>query len=393
MKKGYKILSVALSICLFCMCFIGCNLTTTVSASEDLSYVSMRINPEIELVVDKDSKVVSVNAINEDGETVLCELDLVGMTVEEAGEAFTDMAAELGFIDVDSDETTVYIMGNGEDEELVNNIEEKLTERINGYFDNKGIFGKVSRESLKEYEDLAHEWNVSERDARMVSRILELYPEMTEEEVLALSIEERIKLIKDNSVKNGLTAGLLGKYNSDVQVVKEEFANMFELRKELKKLELQLEDETLSEEELALVREEYEAKKDEYDALKEQYEATIKELKEEKLEKIEEEKEQIKEEARQRREENAEKIRDHENDFNEKREEIENSIREWRDKYEANKEFGKEINDRPDEKFGKETNDVPDENVGDEIDETVGDEIDETVGDETDEKVGEEVSE
>lgn len=376
MKKSYKILSIALSICLFCMCFIGCNLTTTVSASEDLSYVSMRINPEIELVVDKDEKVVSVNAINEDGETVLCELDLVGMTVEEAGEAFTDMAAELGFIDVDSEETTVYIMGSGENEELVNSIEEKLTEKINGYFDKKGIFGKVSHESLKEYEELAQEWAISARDARMVSRILELYPEMTEEEVLALSIEERIELIKDNSVKNGLTASLLGKYNSEVQVVKEEFTNMFELRKEIKELELQLEDETLSEEELALIREEYEAKKAEYDALKEQYEASIKELKEEKLEKIEKEKEQIKEEARQRREENAEKLRDHENDFNQKREEIENRIREWRDKYEANKE----INGKPDEEFGKETNDVPDENVGDGIDEIVSDETDEQVG-------------
>ncbi|MGM9665332.1 MAG: hypothetical protein ACI3XX_02195, partial [Eubacteriales bacterium] len=355
------------------------------------------INPEIELVVDKDEKVVSVNAINEDGETVLCELDLVGMTVEEAGEAFTDMAAELGFIDVDSEETTVYIMGNGENEELVNSIEEKLTEKINGYFDKKGIFGKVSRESLKEYEELAREWAISERDARMVSRILELYPEMTEEEVLALSLEERIELIKDNSVKNGLPASLLGKYNSEVQVVKEEFTNMFELRKEIKELELQLEDQTLSEEELALIREEYEAKKAEYDALKEQYEASIKELKEEKLEKIEKEKEQIKEEARQRREENAEKLRDHENDFNQKREEIENSIREWRDKYEANKE----INGRPDREFGKETNDVPDENVGDGTEEVVGDgteevvgdETNETVGGETDENVGEEVSE
>ena len=125
MKKIYKILSVLLCLVVLTASLIGCqgnegnNETASTASADELSYVSMRINPEIELVVDADNKVVAVNAINEDGETVLAELSLVGLTVEEAGEAFTAMATELGFIDVDALESHVYILVDGENDEKV----------------------------------------------------------------------------------------------------------------------------------------------------------------------------------------------------------------------------------------------------------------------------------
>ena len=139
MKKLCKLLSVLLCVVMACACFIGCNTDATDAKAEELSYVSMRINPEIELVVDEEGIVVAVNAINEDGETVICQLELVGMTVEEAGEAFTAMATELGFIDLNAEQATVYILTEGENDEFVKEIEEKITEKINGFFDKKGV--------------------------------------------------------------------------------------------------------------------------------------------------------------------------------------------------------------------------------------------------------------
>ncbi|MBR2614932.1 MAG: hypothetical protein IKC71_05000 [Clostridia bacterium] len=329
MKKIYKLLSMALGLTLLFSCFAGCiNNPANVSAAE-LSYVSMRINPEIELVVDKDGIVVGVNAINEDGETVLSELDLVGMTVEEAGQSFTEMATTLGFIDVDN-ENVVYILAKGKNKRFNEKIEDKITEKINDFFDRKGIFGKVSLEEIEKFETLATEWNVSVEEAIVINRVLELYPEMTVEEVTALSFREKLDLIKDNSSKNDITVDLRKEYKEKVEELKEKYANMFALRKELEELELKLADTTLSEDDLLALQAEYDAKKAEYLELKEAYHNEIKELKETYREKVKDAKEQIKEKAHARRNHFSEKLEKHDHEFEKQKEERQREIKEWR---------------------------------------------------------------
>jgi len=330
MKKIYKFISTVLCLALLCTYLIACKQDTTTANADEYSYVSMRINPEIELVVDSEGKVVAVNAINEDGETVLTQLNLIGMTAEEAGEAFTSVATELGFIDVNTEEATVYILAEGKNDDFVKGLEEKLTKRINGFFDKKGIFGKVSPEELEEFEALATEWNVSVKDARMIDRILQLYPEMTVEEILALDFEERIKLIKDDMVKNNLPAHLREEYKEAVDAIKEEYAELFELAKELKKIEKELKNIDLTEEALTLIQEQYNTVKAEFEALKEQFDAAIEELKVEKREKAKDVKKEIEDQAQKRRDEFAGKLQEHEQKFQEQKEEIEKRIHEWR---------------------------------------------------------------
>lgn len=334
MKKLYKIVSLLIGCCMLLACFSSCFLFPTTTANADeLSYISMRINPEIELVVDKEGEVVAVNAINEDGETVLAELDLIGMTAEEAGEAFTAAATELGFIDVDTEEATVYVLAEGKNEEFVKNLEEKLTEKIHGFFDKKGIFGKVAPEDLTEYEALAAEWEVSLKDAKMISRILELYPEMTVEEILELPFAERIKLIKEDSKKNGMPVQIRDEFREKVEALKEEYTKLFELGKELKDLAFKLKNKELTEEEVALLQTEYDAKKAEFDTLKAEYEAAVKALKEESCEKIEEVKNEIVEEAHKRRDEHAGKLQERDERSPKEQEDRKEQIKQWRDNH------------------------------------------------------------
>ena len=329
MNKFFKFLGIVLAFCLLCCGVFACGTTTTANA-EELSYISLRINPEIELIIGEDDRVVGVNAINEDGETVLCELDLIGLTAEEAGEAFTAAATELGFIDVDG-EATVYVLACGENEEFTKNLENKIKEKINGFFDEKGIFGKTVPEEVEEYAALAEEWGVSLKEARIVNRILELYPELTVEEVLELSNKEQMKLLKEDGEKNGLTAKERDEYGEKVRALKEEYAELFALGEELRELERTLRDKTLTEEERADLLAEYEEAKAEYDALKSAYLAAVESLKQAHREESKAHREEIKEEARERRVENEEKITKHEEKFQGNRERIENDIRDWRE--------------------------------------------------------------
>ena len=325
MKLFYKIMSVITCVCFACGFAAGCSGAVTVSADE-FSYVSMRINPEIELVVDKDGVVVAANAVNADGETVLSQLELVGLSVGDAAQAFTDAAAELGFLDVDSENATVYISAGGKDERFVKELEEKITEKVNEFFNKKGIFGKVEPEDLQEYQALADELGVSLQEARLISRILELYPELTAEEVAEKSPEEMLDLIKEYCENSGVAADLREEYKGLVDDLKAEFERLFEIERQLREVKARLADETLTEEERA-------AAQAEYDALKDEYKAAVEELKEQAKEKTRELKDEICERAEQRREEFAEKIREHEDKFNEQKEEIERRINEWRDSF------------------------------------------------------------
>lgn len=302
----------------------------TIPDAETLSYISMRINPEIELVVNQEGTVVSANAINEDGETVLCELNLVGMTVEEAGEAFTAAATELGFVDVDG-ETTVYISTDGEDETFTQELEEKLEKKIHDFFDKKGIVGRVCPEDMEQYQTMAEEWGVSPREAKLIARILELYPDKTAEEVLALTFEERMALIRDEHKNNcGMTASIHAEYREAVEELKEQYPELFTLEEQLKEIGRQLKDTELTEEERAALTEQMETLKATYKELKEQFRTEVEALREQLKEAADAERERIREEAEARRAQHEEELKKHEDEFQERKEETEERIRRFR---------------------------------------------------------------
>lgn len=66
---------------------------------EKQAYVSLDINPSVELIVDKDNKVVSVRGTNEDGQVLLYEeAGIKGESVDSAVEKITDLAVKYGYL-------------------------------------------------------------------------------------------------------------------------------------------------------------------------------------------------------------------------------------------------------------------------------------------------------
>lgn len=330
MKKTFKLLSIVFILILTTALLVGCNSNkeeeNNNNSNQELSYVSLRINPEIELLVDENGMVVTVNAVNSDGETVLYNLTLEGLTIEEAAEAFTSMSVELGFIDVDTTNASVYILVDGESVEYVKSLEEKITNKINDFFTNVGIYGQAVKEELEEFNKLAEEWHISVRDAILVERVLYLYPEMTKEEVLSLSYEEKINLIKSSS----LPANLHSEYKQKVEAIKEKYEEIFDLEEEIKEIEAKLQKtEELLETEIAVLQAELEVKKLQYEALLKAYEleiATVNTYLQEKVKLVEEE---IKNIYNTRKQEYEQKFKEHEEEIKDKIEDIKDLIDKW----------------------------------------------------------------
>ena len=230
----------------------GINNDNTAAQGEALTYIGLRINPEIELLADEAGNVVAANAVNEDGEVILSTVELEGMSVEEAGETFTQTANDLGYLTPDGEKDTVYIdvesTIDGEDARLT----EQLTARIRRYFSNKGINGKIAPETLEKYAEKATEWGVSAGHTKLIMRVLDAHPELSDQDVLQMSIKELLQLIKGENGKAKIAVGLKEEYRADIETLRSEYEKLFALREEIDALEAQLTEDLTDEEKAAI---------------------------------------------------------------------------------------------------------------------------------------------
>ncbi len=73
------------------------------SKVEGESYVSLGINPDVELIVDANNEVVSVYAVNDDAKVLLFEEEnLVGKDLEEVLQIITNLSIEYGYLEEDN---------------------------------------------------------------------------------------------------------------------------------------------------------------------------------------------------------------------------------------------------------------------------------------------------
>lgn len=103
MKKKFFSFVLAFAFILtgaMCLTACGSKNPPKESTSEQLAYVSLDINPGIELIVDKDNKVVSVRGENEDGLVLLYEeTGIKGENIDNAINKIINLAVEYGYLD------------------------------------------------------------------------------------------------------------------------------------------------------------------------------------------------------------------------------------------------------------------------------------------------------
>lgn len=128
MKK--KIISLGAMLCAGAMAFSLAACGSESDGAGDSTFVSLDINPSVELVLDGDNKVVSVYGGNEDGQVLLYnEQSLVGFDVEAAVEKITSLAVEYGYLDENNKvvETSVTSSAAGKADGLLDKINAKVT--------------------------------------------------------------------------------------------------------------------------------------------------------------------------------------------------------------------------------------------------------------------------
>ncbi len=173
---------------------VGCQ---TTAQAED-SYVTLDINPSVELIVSPKDKVIFANPLNEDAEILLVELDLIGMDLDGAIDLIIHTSIELGYISVDEDvETFVFVATINADAKIQERVQNRAKEQVNKAFENRGVLGKANDKSYrKEFVNDAQSYGVTPGFLFLAMQAVELSDELLLEDALLMTRTEVLDIVK-----------------------------------------------------------------------------------------------------------------------------------------------------------------------------------------------------
>ena len=292
--------------------FASCN--TSQEVSDDVKYMTLRINPEVGFFLNENNEVTDVVALNEDAEVLLSDLELIGKTASEVANIIVEECVEAGYIDVEATDTTVNVSIEGEKvEELITNVKDK----VNEYFKNNGIFGSAINDDLSKYEELANDNEISRGKAKLIMLAVKLNPELTVEELKEMDVEELVKLCHKDVKENNFGYKLNEELKEKFDALKNEYSERFDLEAEINKLEEELKNQELTDEEKSKIEEALKTKEEEFNKLNELFKAEMDKVKDE----LKNKKEQFKEEALNKKEEKINEFKQKFDEFKQKLEE------------------------------------------------------------------------
>ncbi|MHB8171574.1 MAG: anti-sigma-I factor RsgI family protein [Thermincolia bacterium] len=159
-----------------------------------VSYVTVDINPSIQLALDDEEKVLATRPWNEDGEKLLARVDLKGLSAEKAVESITLEAVKSGYIGKEKENTVIFTVSPGAKE--VNPVlETNLRQTAQKVLDNEKLAGKV--QTLKATEqvlEVAEKQGISPGKLVILAEMENVKAnDVTVEDIKNMSISEAIK--------------------------------------------------------------------------------------------------------------------------------------------------------------------------------------------------------
>ncbi len=187
-----------------------------------VSFITIDINPSVELALNEKNQVIEVLPLNEDADVILSGLKLIGLSIEEASEQIIKAASETGYIEDLSDNNNVIITSTSNDEKIRLYVEKKVIDKLNAYFEKKKIYALVVAKGLSdELKDEANSYEITYGKMLLVERTISLNPTLNKDDLAKMSIKDIQNIIRKH-VKNR---------HDDMKIKKEEAMEKWENQK------------------------------------------------------------------------------------------------------------------------------------------------------------------
>lgn len=196
MKKVKYVLSFLFVLTLV-FAIAGCT-DQALEVSADDTYVTLDINPSVELIVTPKEKVIYANPLNEDGELLLADLDLIGLDLEVAIDLIIEESIKLGFIDVNADETLVSVSAISQNNTYGDLIRNRVKENINNAFLKRAMMGRAEDKGFTpEFIEEAEGYGVTPGFLFLAKKAVEVSDELLLEDALLMTQEELMAIVHE----------------------------------------------------------------------------------------------------------------------------------------------------------------------------------------------------
>ncbi|MFA5603562.1 MAG: hypothetical protein WDA12_01745 [Bacilli bacterium] len=171
--------------------FLGLGYFIYVTTGKTLSYVSVSINPDIQLGLNEKGIVKEVTALNDEADVIIADLELLNKDVLEAVDLVVEATIETGYINEYSDENDVIVTAVDEREENRQKLEKRVVERVNKKLSEKKVYGLVVVNGVNdELKAEAKKYDVSNGKMLLMDRAVTVNPKLTKEELSTMSIKD-----------------------------------------------------------------------------------------------------------------------------------------------------------------------------------------------------------
>lgn len=181
--------------------------------------VYLDVNPSVELVLDKDERVMAFEALNEDAQLVMAEMELTGVTFKTALNAVIGGMYAKGYLT--SEDNSVLVSVVGADEEDPDGFLSAAAEQIKGVFGQSGMECSVITQRVAADESLqerAKAQGVSVGKLHFIDKVVQAHAELSEKDIATLlefSVRELNLLYtqgeEGGGISGGLISGVIGK--------------------------------------------------------------------------------------------------------------------------------------------------------------------------------------
>ena len=166
-------------------------------AKTPVAYVSMDINPSVELGVNAFDKVVSVEAYNEDGEKILEGTDLVNADVEKAVSTVISNAISEGYIKEDG-LSAIEITTSTDKDDVATKLDESLKEIAEETLNDNNVEAEVETQKVALVRrDEARKLGITPGKLNLIQKLQELDPTINVEDYKTSSIKDIQKKTKE----------------------------------------------------------------------------------------------------------------------------------------------------------------------------------------------------
>ena len=228
------------------------------------AYITIDINPSVEIITNDEGLVESVNALNDDAEILLIDTSFNGKTVDEVVDIIMTLAMETGYI-IDTEENAILITTETDNAALKADLDDNLDAVVNKFTEKHQLKMQVHHENqgaTKELKAQAEALGISVGKLKLINKAMEVDYELTLEAAKVMAVKDLNRILinarKDmadiySEASKQLYKSLKNRMNDEVKIKRVELINELLKTADTIKLASILENSTATIEDIKLL--------------------------------------------------------------------------------------------------------------------------------------------